>query len=60
MNGILQRLAANNVPVSEVPPIVHEGLHSSGQPLDSQARAFLEPRFGHDFSEINNSNMLRS
>ncbi|HXQ70220.1 MAG TPA: DUF4157 domain-containing protein [Pyrinomonadaceae bacterium] len=35
-----------------VPPIVHEVLHSPGQPLDSSTRAFFEPRFGHDFSQV--------
>jgi hypothetical protein len=35
-----------------VPPIVHEVLRSSGQPLDSATRAFFEPRFGHDFSRV--------
>jgi hypothetical protein len=35
-----------------VPPIVHEVLRSSGQPLDPQTRAFMEPRFGHDFSRV--------
>jgi hypothetical protein len=35
-----------------VPPIVHEVLHSSGQPLDGSTRAFMEPRFGHDFSQV--------
>ncbi|MEK6337410.1 MAG: DUF4157 domain-containing protein [Acidobacteriota bacterium] len=34
------------------PPIVHEVLNSSGQPLDSPTRAFMEPRFGHDFSRV--------
>jgi hypothetical protein len=38
--------------VSEVPPIVHEVLRSPGQPLDAQTRAFMEPRFGHDFSRV--------
>jgi uncharacterized protein DUF4157/putative RNase toxin 44 of polymorphic toxin system len=37
---------------SEVPPIVHEVLRSEGQPLDSATRAFMEPRFGHDFSQV--------
>src|SRR6266705_1308953 len=37
---------------SEVPPIVHEVLGSPGQPLDAQTRAFMEPRFGHDFSSV--------
>lgn len=34
------------------PPIVHEVLRSSGQPLDPGTRAFMEPRFGHDFSQV--------
>jgi hypothetical protein len=34
------------------PPIVHEVLASPGQPLDASARAFFEPRFGHDFSHV--------
>jgi hypothetical protein len=35
-----------------VPPIVHEVLRSPSQPLDAQTRAFMEPRFGHDFSHV--------
>src|SRR5262245_18053412 len=35
-----------------VPPIVNEALQSPGQPLDSATRAFMEPRFGHDFSRV--------
>ncbi|HXI70001.1 MAG TPA: hypothetical protein VNN22_06550, partial [Verrucomicrobiae bacterium] len=35
-----------------VPPIVHEVLRSPGQPLDKETRAFMEPRFGHDFSHV--------
>jgi Domain of unknown function (DUF4157) len=34
------------------PPIVHEVLSSPGQPLDVGTRAFMEPRFGHDFSHM--------
>jgi hypothetical protein len=34
------------------PPIVHEALASPGQPLDPATRAFMEPRFGHDFSRV--------
>jgi hypothetical protein len=37
---------------SEVPSIVHEVLRSPGQPLDPVTRAFMEPRFGHDFSWV--------
>lgn len=35
-----------------VPPIVHEALRSSGEPLDAGARAFMEPRFGQDFGDV--------
>ncbi|MGB9632210.1 MAG: DUF4157 domain-containing protein [Chloroflexaceae bacterium] len=35
-----------------MPPIVHEVLRSPGQPLDAETRAFMEPRFGHDFSRV--------
>ncbi|HSA87019.1 MAG TPA: DUF4157 domain-containing protein, partial [Nitrospira sp.] len=34
------------------PPIVHEVLNSPGRPLDPATRAFFEPRFGHDFSQV--------
>jgi hypothetical protein len=34
------------------PPIVHEVLRSPGQPLDPATLAFMEPRFGHDFSQV--------
>jgi hypothetical protein len=37
---------------SEVPPIVHEVLRSPGQPLDRETRAFMAPRFGHDFGNV--------
>ena len=37
---------------SAVPPIVHDVLHAPGQPLDAATRAFMEPRFGHDFSKV--------
>ena len=36
----------------EAPPIVGDVLRSSGQPLDAGTRAFMEPRFGHDFSKV--------
>ena len=41
-----------NSQLSAVPPIVHEVLRSSGQPLDPATRAFMEPRFGHDFGHV--------
>jgi hypothetical protein len=50
--GKLQR---STTPPAE-PPIVPHGvddvLRSNGQPLDSQTRAFMERRFGHDFSQV--------
>lgn len=35
-----------------VPAVVHDVLSSSGQPLDSVTRVFMESRFGHDFSRV--------
>lgn len=35
-----------------VPSIVHDVIRSPGQALDSAARAFMEPRFGHDFGNV--------
>jgi outer membrane protein OmpA-like peptidoglycan-associated protein len=35
-----------------VPPSVHEVLSSPGLSLDQATRAFMEPRFGHDFSRV--------
>lgn len=49
----LQRRAFHNQREhSEVPLIVHEVLRSPGQPLDGTVRDFMEPRFGHDFSQV--------
>jgi hypothetical protein len=42
----------NNSPTYAAPPIVHDVLRSPGQPLDATTRAFMEPRFGHDFSSV--------
>ena len=50
--GVVQRLATNTSLVSSVPPIVHEVLRSPGHPLDIGTRAFMEPRFGHDFGHV--------
>ncbi len=36
----------------DAPPIVHEVLKRPGQPLDPTTRAFVEPRFGADFSGV--------
>ena len=37
---------------AETPAIVGEVLRSAGQPLDPSIRAFMEPRFGRDFSQV--------
>src|SRR6266567_3648743 len=55
--GILQRRCAcgqhtHGGELDSVPPIVHEVLRSPGQPLDVKTRAFFEPRFGHNFSQV--------
>ena len=48
----LQRRATSHAGPATVPPIVNEVLHSPGQPLDTATRAFMEPRFGYDFSRV--------
>jgi hypothetical protein len=48
----LQRSTVSNQPINRVPPIVHDVLRSPGHPLDAETRAFMEPRFGHDFSQV--------
>jgi hypothetical protein len=35
-----------------VPPIVSDVVNSPGEPLDSGTRAFMEPRFGHEFAHV--------
>lgn len=44
--------STNQAEPTEVPPIVNEVLRSSGQPLDADTRAFMEPRFGHGFGRV--------
>jgi hypothetical protein len=48
----LQRKSSIGANPRGVPPIVHEVLRRPGQPLDRQARAFFEPRFNRDFSQV--------
>jgi hypothetical protein len=53
--GSVQRQAAGagaTAATGQAPPSVHQVLNSPGQPLDSGARAFMEPRFGRDFSSV--------
>lgn len=35
-----------------IPPIVRDVLRSPGKPLDTDTRAYMEPRFGYDFSRV--------
>lgn len=48
----VQRQPAHNSDVSHVPPVVAEVLDSPGQPLDPATGAFMQARFGHDFSQV--------
>ena len=50
--GLQRRAVDNQSEHSEVPPIVDQVLRSSGQPLDATTRTFMEPLFGHDFSQV--------
>src|SRR5436305_11435847 len=38
--------------IGEAPASVHAALRSPGQPLDKASRAYFEPRFGQEFSDI--------
>jgi hypothetical protein len=48
----LLRRSTGQAEPSTAPAIVHDVLRSPGEPLDSATRAFMEPRFGHDFSRV--------
>ena len=52
VSGNLQRTATRAGSINEVPPLVHEVVSSSGQPLDDRTRSFMESRFNHDFSRV--------
>jgi hypothetical protein len=47
-----RRLETSDSKPTAVPAIVHEVLRSAGESLDPATRAFMEPRFGHDFSQV--------
>lgn len=48
----LQRKKSESTGPATAPHVVHEVLETSGQALDTSAREFFEPRFGHDFSKV--------
>ena len=50
--NLLQRKQHDTTGATTVPPIVHKVLNSPGRPLDGASRAFMEPRLGHDFSQV--------
>ncbi|MFC1749826.1 DUF4157 domain-containing protein [Pseudomonadota bacterium] len=47
-----KRSDSSTVEQGTAPNSVHSVLASSGRPLDPQTRAFMEPRFGRDFSDV--------
>ncbi len=48
----LQRKESSVAAPITAPPIVHDVLRAPGHPLDAATRAFMEPRFGQDFSGV--------
>lgn len=48
---LVQRNSATNH-ATVVPPEVQDALAGSSRPLDQSTRAFMETRFGHDFSRV--------
>jgi hypothetical protein len=46
------RVGSSDAGQAAAPPIVRAALASPGQPLDPATRAFVEPRFGHDFGQV--------
>jgi hypothetical protein len=48
----LRRDASERGAFDVAPPIVHEVLSGPGKPLDAATRAFMEPRFGYDLSQV--------
>jgi hypothetical protein len=54
-SGLVQRRLSQAAPLpraSVVPALVHDVLRSPGQPLDAASQSFMEPQFGHDFSQV--------
>jgi hypothetical protein len=50
---VLQRSVTSQAEVTgEALPMVHDALDTPGQQLNEETRAFMEPRFGHDFSQV--------
>lgn len=45
-------IGSSDLGLTTAPPIVHEVLGSPGQALNPATRAFMEPRFGREFSRV--------
>jgi hypothetical protein len=48
----VQRKATGSMPAVAAPASVRSVLSNGGQPLDAVTRAYMEPRFGFDFSRV--------
>jgi hypothetical protein len=48
----LQRKQRDMAERAQAPQSVYDTLATPGHPLDAATRAFMEPRFGHDFSRV--------
>lgn len=48
----LRRALAGPHHPADAAPLSDEALRASGEPLDTQIRALMEPRFGHDFGQV--------
>lgn len=50
--GLMRKEANTGSASFAAPSTVSDAVRSPGQPLDAATRAFMEPRFGHDFSRV--------
>lgn len=53
--SLLTKKFANEAPAPGVPPELQtriDSIRGGGQPLPAATRAFMEPRFGHDFRQV--------
>ncbi|BDI30383.1 hypothetical protein CCAX7_24340 [Capsulimonas corticalis] len=48
----LARAGEGSAVTEDAAPLVQSVVGSTGQPLDTATREFMEPRFGHDFSRV--------
>jgi len=52
MTSVQRREVSGAPGISEIPPLANEALSAPGQPAAAATRAALEPRGGHDFSQV--------